>query len=55
MGLKGRAEGNLTNEIFGIFKFPQLERNYRGDMSLAQVGDWRMIVRKGKVEIGNSG
>ena len=26
-----------------------------GGLSLAQEGDWRMIVRKGKVEIGNSG
>ena len=26
-----------------------------GEVSLAQEGDWRMIVRKGKVEIGNSG
>jgi len=26
-----------------------------GDVSLAQEGNWRMIVRKGKVEIGNSG
>ena len=26
-----------------------------GDVSLAQEGDWRMIVRKGKVEDGNSG
>ena len=26
-----------------------------GDVSLPQVGDWRMIVREGKVEIGNSG
>ena len=25
-----------------------------GDVSLAQEGAWRMIVRKGKVEIGNS-
>jgi hypothetical protein len=24
-------------------------------VSLAQEGDWRMIVRKGKVKIGNSG
>ena len=26
-----------------------------GDVSLAQQGDWRRIVRKGKVEVGNSG
>ncbi len=26
-----------------------------GDVSLPQEGDWRMIVRKCKVEIGNSG
>ena len=26
-----------------------------GDVSLVQEGDWRMIVRKGKVENGNSG
>ena len=26
-----------------------------GDVSLAQEGDWRMILRKGKVEIGNPG
>lgn len=26
-----------------------------GDVSLAQEGDWRMILRKDKVEIGNSG
>ena len=26
-----------------------------GDVSLAQERDWRMIVRKGKVENGNSG
>ena len=25
-----------------------------GDVSLAQEGDWRMLLRKGKVEIGNS-
>ena len=25
-----------------------------GDVSLAQDGDWHMVVRKGKVEIGNS-
>ena len=26
-----------------------------GEVNLAQEGDWRMIVRKGKVENGNSG
>ena len=26
-----------------------------GDVSLAQEGDWRMVVREGKVEIGTSG
>ncbi|MFQ5695647.1 MAG: hypothetical protein ACE5HB_06635 [Terriglobia bacterium] len=26
-----------------------------GDVSLPQEGEWRMIVRKGKVEIGNFG
>ncbi len=30
-------------------------RRGHGDVSYAQEGDWRMIVRKAKVEIGNSG
>ena len=45
-----------TKEVIGTAKTSRdSPHRGHGDVSLPQEGDWRMIVRKGKVEIGNSG
>ncbi len=45
-----------TKEVIGTTK-PSRDSPHRGhgDVSLPQEDDWRMFVRKGKVETGNSG
>ncbi len=45
-----------TKEVIRTVKTSRIPPNRgHGDVSLPQEGDWRIIVRKGKVETGNSG
>ena len=54
--LLSRQRGTGVSTIPPLFlPHPPCAAALHGDVSLAPEGDWRMIVRKGKVENGNSG
>ncbi len=51
----GHAVGESQNQAERAKRAGVPPNRGHGDVSLPQEGDWRMILREGKVEIGNSG
>ncbi len=55
LGTRQAGVPEPTKEVIGIAKTSRdPPHRGHGDVSFPQEGDWRMIVRKGRVEIENS-